>query len=219
MALVVSLPFREDRRAGLLNCKEMQQFDWKFLDAIHGKSIEVNSIPTEIVSAQSQRSLSNGSIGAILSHYAAWNELLSTQEDSFYVFEDDIILTSDFKKNLENIWADIPANFDIIYLGSGMSIKNDMLAKVSNNIYVPHFPRRGLYGYILSRTGIGKLIRLVFPINILFGGIDTVIGNLVRRDALNAYHVHPDLCTTDMTFTSNIYNPSVPDKHLHQNEF
>ncbi len=219
LTLVISLSFREDRRSRILTCKEMQNLEWKFLDALHGKSLQINSLPSEILSTQSKRSLSSGSVGAILSHYAAWKELLLTQEDSFYLFEDDIVLASGFKEAIESIWTEVPGNFDIIYLGSGLSITNDMLARISRRLYVPHFPRRGLYGYILSRTGIHKLLRLVFPIKILFGGIDTVIGNLVRQGALNAYHVYPHLCTTDMTFTSNIYNPSVPDKLLHKNEF
>ena len=55
----------------------------------------------------------------------------------------------------------------------------------------------------------------MLPLNLICGGIDTAIGIAVRQKKINAYRVNSNIVFHENDVSSNIYNPSVPQKKLH----
>ncbi len=216
VAHIISLEFRNDRQIKIQ--KQIQSTEYRYLlhTAVHGKKVDRLSIANGVVSKQSLRYLSNGSLGAILSHCQLWRDLLESNHPTFLIFEDDAVIPDDLDIKVKKLISQIPTSYDILYLGSGLKRFSNARKIVSPLLYQPYFPRRGLYAYIISMEGIKKILDNIFPIKITCGGIDTVIGNLVRRKILVAYHSYPDICQVDRMSPSNIYNFQDKRKKLHK---
>ena len=73
---VVSLRFRCDRRIQMVAGLKSSKIPYKIHHAVHGKSIKPHQITANQFSKQSIKYLSSGSIGAIISHYQLWVDLL-----------------------------------------------------------------------------------------------------------------------------------------------
>jgi glycosyl transferase family 25 len=56
---------------------------------------------------------SKGGIGCYLSHYEIWKEIIKNNLEYAIIMEDDIVISENPKKYLENL----PKDFDIAYLG------------------------------------------------------------------------------------------------------
>ena len=93
-----------------------------------------------------------------------------------------------------------------------------MAGWISDNLYVPLYPRSGQYAYIVSQTGARKILNNIFPVKIVLGGIDTIIGRLISKGVLNAYHAYPNLCKVNLKTESNIINNSKVLKKIHHSE-
>jgi GR25 family glycosyltransferase involved in LPS biosynthesis len=217
-AHIVSLPFRLDRRVEMENQFKGLSIRYFFHDAIHGAHIDLNSISRSTVSDQSRRYLSKGSIGALLSHYQLWEILYSRPQQYHLILEDDAIIPSTLSSKITSILKQVPTDFDILYLGSGCKKSRNTRALITQNLYEPYFPRKGLYSYLVTRVGLKKLLNHTFPVKITCGSLDTIVGNLVRLKILSAFHVCPDICTVNLNSPSNVYNFSQPTKMLHANE-
>lgn len=109
-------------------------------------------------------------------------------------------------------------DFDLIYLGSGINKRYNFRKNTAGHFFKPFYPKNGLFAYIISDNGIKNIIRHLFPIVITCGGLDTIVGNLVRKKLVKAHNVKQDLCSIDYTSPSNIYNFSNKRKKLHEME-
>jgi len=143
--------------------------------------------------------------GTITPKSVAW---LDRNNHLYLIFEDDIILASDFDKKVKNLLNEVPLDFDLIFLGGFNNRKRDIQHFVSNNLFKSYNPRRGLYSYIVTPKSAKKLINLIKPIDLIYGGIDTMIGKLTRNKKLVVYQVFPSIVKVDYSFTSNIFNYS-----------
>lgn len=157
--------------------------------------------------------MSHGSIGCAISHIRLW-EYISRQarNDIFVIFEDDIILSSDFKRLLYNLTSKLPSDFDIIFLGSNSTRGRDLSYFINEKMFKSFNPRRGLYAYLICPNSASKLVKLIKPFDLLYGGLDTKIGKLTREKLLNVYHFSPSIVEVDTDITSNIYNFSLRNK-------
>ncbi|TWI84983.1 GR25 family glycosyltransferase involved in LPS biosynthesis [Lacibacter cauensis] len=210
---IISLDTRIDRREKITNSLSQNGITFRFVNAIDGSKI-IPSNYSDFFSKQSIESLSKGSIGCILSHYKALEIIANSHNNFALIFEDDVVLPKGFKGKLELVLKEIPRNFDILYLASNLSRRSDMRYWVSNNLYVPVYPRSGQYAYLISKKGAQKIILNIKPVNILLGGIDTIIGRMVSKGELIAYHVRDNLCVVDYESPSNIDNASNPNKKI-----
>lgn len=215
---VISLPFRADRRANIAKQFAQVNLPYILIDAVHGKELELNQVSERILSPTAKKYLSTGSLGCALSHLSVWQEMQKQALDYALIFEDDVVLDKDFTYLLKAWMPEIPTDFDILFLGSGKTGCSDISYFTAPHVFVPAYPREGLYGYVLSKHGVQQLLDYLFPIHLASGGIDTMVGKLVRKGKLRAYHVLPVLCRADMESASNIANPMDQHKLLDARE-
>lgn len=215
--IVISLPFRIDRRKFIVEQFTKLNIPFEFFDAIHGKS-DYNRLKNETYfSKNSLKYLSKGSLGCIESHISNWRGLVSSDFEAFLIFEDDVIINKSYKELLKIINT-IPRDFDIVYFGSG-SYKNRLNAKsISDNLFVPFSIRKGAYSYLISKSSAKQMLQDIYPIKITCGGIDTILGVLTMKRKITTYHLKPAICQINYKLPSNIYNSSVANKVLHKIE-
>lgn len=152
-----------------------------------------------------------GMKGCALSHRAIWEDMLKNRYENVAIFEDDVILDTDFNAKFRQGWEQLPTDYDIYYLGCEIQcdMKN-LTSKVLNKIYQTE-PElmdtnlmavrgsMGTYGYIIS----GKCAKTILdaPIN---GHIDAELGKWISEFNLKAYSVSPVIVNTFETGDSNI---------------
>lgn len=177
----------KDQKMNLKTYLKQNRYD-KYEVSINGKPL-LTLDPSKFL-------LSLGEIGCACSHRKIW-EKVAVNNLNIIIFEDDIILSENFRNKLLSYIDDLPHDWDIAFLSIGRrhnkygffvcvgdifrDIDNvnghDLVAKIqkTNLVY-------GTYGYIINPKGAKKLLKLTnilsYPIdNIIFqnGGINTGI--------------------------------------------
>lgn len=156
--------------------------------------------------------MSRPEIAVARSHISVWRKVAASNHDYVLILEDDVWFQSGFASHLDQAWGEIKtegdgvSNFDILYV-SYVEVKHGAPKTfLSDNMFRP---MRGLWhlsGYVLSREGAKKLLRLLpcrgpvdLWINHQFGVLDvratrrSIISQ--RRDAssTNSYSILPAL--------------------------
>ena len=174
--------------------------------AINGKDVDLDTVsitpytrylinnPSSRCSHQQLNSL--GGVGCYLSHYNVWNIYKDTTQ-GIYVFEDDLILCSDFKNKLKMI--EIPQDCDFLsfgYLGllENPTLKGQHLTKSDTFFF-------GMQGYYVTSRGMKKLIAHAFPIEV---HVDAYISLLAKLNILNLYFTKDTMVTQSQSTLSNI---------------
>lgn len=156
--------------------------------------------------------MSRPEIAIARSHIGVWRQVTANNHEYVLVLEDDVWFRSGFAQDMDQAWAEIKAegnrksNFDILYLSYEEVKHGAPKTFLSSNVFRPV---RGLWylsGYVISRKGAQKLLRLLpcrgpvdLWINHQFGLLDvraikrSVISQ--RRDvsSTNSYSILPTL--------------------------
>jgi GR25 family glycosyltransferase involved in LPS biosynthesis len=199
----------ELKKTGILN--------YNRIDGVYGKNLSKKDIKIATTSF-CKNFCTLSSIGCALSHIKTWKEIEKRNDDLALILEDDVVFESDFKIELKKKLIKVPKDFDILYVGCavGCVSKNKFdfrtlffnkkdYKKVNNDIYVPRVPL-ALHGYIVSRSGVKKLLKMIKKIN---GHIDIEILN--KRDNLNIYASDPLLIYQNVsTDTSSNVSSTYP---------
>lgn len=156
--------------------------------------------------------MSRAEIAVARSHINVWRKVAASNHENVLILEDDVWFHSRFAKYLDQAWDEVVAeydkkgSFDVLYV-SYLEVKHGAPKTfLSNNIF---HPVRGLWylsGYILSRKGAEKLLRLLpchGPIDLWMNHQFEVLDVLAtkrplinqRRDArsTNSYSILPTL--------------------------
>ncbi len=156
--------------------------------------------------------MSRPEIAVARSHIGAWRRVAASKHSYTLILEDDVWFQPGFARHLDQAWGEIEAEgdetskFDILYLSYKEVKYGAQKTFLSINVFRPV---RGLWylsGYVLSREGAGKLLRLLpcrgpidLWINHQFGALDvratrrSIISQ--RRDggSTNSYSILPSL--------------------------
>jgi GR25 family glycosyltransferase involved in LPS biosynthesis len=211
-AFVISLPFRDDKKFFIAKTFARCNMNFQFIDGIF---LKANDEYLALFRASTLKNLTHGALGCIASHIKTLT-LISRCTDGLYtVFEDDVILSPDFRDGLAHISNHFPSDADIFYLGGGNLRKRDIEYFVEENVFRAFNPRKGMYAYIVTPKGAKRILNEIIPFDLFCGGIDTKIGSLVREGKIVAYQWIPALVTVNLDLPSNIFNPSNIKKLLH----
>ena len=164
-------------------------------------------------------------IGCALSHINIWKDFIKRgDEDEKYVmiFEDDVILEKNFKQGVLDALKNVPADYDILYLGCFGCDKNYVsnVYELSTLLYGRNH-RKGyvnpyisipeiayaLHAYILSKKGASKLLSLLK--GELDDHIDMKIHSLASVEKINTYVTTPRLAYQTSTDTGQSENIKV----------
>lgn len=101
------------------------------------------------------------------SHIKIWEQIINSKNDYSLILEDDIWFHSNFSSNMNKVWNDVIANkavegtFDILYL-SYQEVKHGAPKTIiSKHIFRPERGLWHLSGYVISREGAKKLLKLL----------------------------------------------------------
>lgn len=199
--LVLSLERRKDRQRFMHDQFKREEIDYEIFKAIDGQELDVSNIPVSLISQKTKKYLSNSQMACALSHYNIWLTMIENDWQNLLVFEDDSVIKEGLADNLQIVMSEVPHDYDYLIIGSCFDIY--IRKKVSEHLFIP-FNTCCTHGYILSRRGAEKLLRLATPFDSKSGGIDIGISDLIMRNLLNAYHAAPLLCGQQNLFDSNI---------------
>lgn len=158
--------------------------------------------------------MSRAEIAVARSHINVWRQVAASNHAYAIILEDDVWFHNGFAKHLDQVWDEVvgecdkSGKFDVLYLSYLEAKHGAPKAFLSNNVFRP---LRGLWhlsGYILSREGAEKLLRMLpcrgpidLWINHQFEALDVRAAKQPivsqRRDAksTNSYSILPALTT------------------------
>ena len=99
--LVISLERAQSRRKKVILELGKTGLHWQFLDAVDGAQLimPISCYPDKKVKRLLGFPLTSSELGCFLSHRAAWEHCVRTNQITL-VFEDDFVLSPDFEKEL-----------------------------------------------------------------------------------------------------------------------
>jgi GR25 family glycosyltransferase involved in LPS biosynthesis len=138
--------------------------------------------------------LLKGQIASYLSHARLWTSIIDEDLPFLVIFEDDAVLAPDFWKKCTQIFAELPQDFDFVYLfwhewqrrnewRRDLLTAPDWAIKGKNHIRRAP-PMYGLVGYILSYKGAETLLRYCKPMQ---STSDQMVIRLLQSARLKAY--------------------------------
>ena len=137
----------------------------------------------------------NGSIACFISHCSLWKKLKNQPGNIFLIFEDDCHILPSFNTKLNNIYSDIPEDWDMIWLGHG-KLKGKY---INDNVLIPdNNPGIGKnaqhHCYMIKKSSIDKLLNILLPIDSFLPKDSKIRRNF---DKFNAYFVKEKLAVQD----------------------
>lgn len=151
---VVNLERRPDRKQETIaKFKEQNITDYKFIEAVDGQKLDIRVDIIELFKENDFASR-KGFIGCALSHYNLWKKLLESQDEYYFIMEDDVRMESDFSEKLKSVDY---SNYDILFFGYSMfsSIREKIgvdgeftIGRLSMSQYLG-----GTFAYSINRTG------------------------------------------------------------------
>jgi GR25 family glycosyltransferase involved in LPS biosynthesis len=124
------------------------------------------TLPTQL-ELNSPIRMSRPEVAIASSHIDIWRQVAASKHEYVLILEDDVWFLSDFASHLEQAWGEIKtegdriSNFDILYVSYAEVKHGAPKTFLSDNVFRP---MRGLWhlsGYVLSREGAKKLLRLL----------------------------------------------------------
>ncbi len=124
------------------------------------------TLPTQL-DLNSPIRMSRPEVAVARSHIEIWCRVAASSHGYVLVLEDDVWFRYGFAKNMDQVWREIEAEndrksmFDILYL-SYEEVKNGAPKNfLSSNVFCPERGLWHLSGYVISRIGAEKLLRLL----------------------------------------------------------
>jgi GR25 family glycosyltransferase involved in LPS biosynthesis len=164
------------------------------------------ALPT-IIEFNSPIHMSRQEIAVARSHIDIWRKVKASNHEYVLILEDDVWFRSGFAQNLDQAWAEIKteatrkSNFDILYLSYKEVKHGAPKTFLSSNVFRPV---RGLWylsGYVVSREGAEKLLRLL-PCR---GPIDLWLNH--KFELLDVFAIRrPIICQRRDVSSTNLYS-------------
>ena len=161
------------------------------------------ALPTRL-ELNSPIQMSKPEIAVARSHIGIWRQVAASNHKYVLVLEDDVWFRSGFASHLDQAWGEIEtegdrkSNFDILYLSYEEVKHGTPKTFLSSNVFRPVRGLWHLSGYVISREGAEKLLRLLtcrgpvdLWINHQFGVLD------VRATRLSIISQRPDFSSTN----------------------
>lgn len=155
-------------------------------------------------SAICQKTCPNSVLGIYMAHRQLWEYVVKEKLPSAVIFEDDVRFTSDIDEVLPKAFEELPANWDILYLGCISCYKPSILLSLadissltrgfkeySEHLVVPPLTL-GLHAYAITYEGAKKLLNLLPNVT---NHVDNMIS--MKLDNLEYYALRPIVAYQD----------------------
>lgn len=177
-AFVINLPFKEDRLH-------------RFLENVPGclgKIVVWPAVHGDTVLHPDWWKSGRGAWGCYRSHLQILEHCYNTGVESYIVFEDDALFRPDFDQRLAKIVADLPDDWEQLYLGGQLLHElNHPPQRISEHLLIPFNVNR-THCFAVHRRGYEKLYRHLHAIPFQEGEhIDHHLGRLHESRSLKVY--------------------------------
>lgn len=151
-------------------------------------------------------------VAVALSHIGVWRLIAEGEHPYTLVLEDDVIFRRGFSRDLDRAWTELmyvrdPSDdFDILYLSYQEARMGAKKHQVTQELFRPNRGLWHLSGYVLSKKGAGKLLRLLpiqgpvdMWINLQFQKLDvlatrkSIVKQRLDSPSSNSYSILPIL--------------------------
>jgi GR25 family glycosyltransferase involved in LPS biosynthesis len=133
--------------------------------------VDVSALAQDVldkyVRADIQQVCPDGMIGCVLSHLLVWQDAVAKNYNNVLVLEDDVCFAGDFNEEVQRVWHETPADYDILYLdygGARCKSERDGACPEYRCIHRPSFPLF-THAMVISHRGLRKLLHVVTEID------------------------------------------------------
>jgi len=148
-----------------------------------------------------EKNYSKSQIAITLSHLQAYKEILAKHSNAL-ILEDDAILSDNFVEKLNGYLAQIPENYDMVFLGDGCGLHIESNFIVPNiNVYNTNIREDGSAtrcadSYVISKKCAANIIKYTenLPLKIK-NAIDAWLNSVIYALNLNIYWTEPTIVT------------------------
>lgn len=167
----------------------------------------LSKYPDEIEAPGQGIFLNESAIGCALSHFVLWRHLLQLPDEEFLILEDDALFSPDFVQKFEEVYARLPKDWQMAYVGWIRYGKDIPPVMVDEGISI-RIPT-ATHAYLVKKSILEDLCACLFPLQT---PIDLII---VHRflPKIKYYVFDPPLVTqrsylniTDPVWTSLVYD-------------
>ena len=213
---VINLKRREDRKKSMIEQFERENIkssQYEFIEAIDGNELK-ESEELRLLFDGNNFNYRKGIIGCALSHLQLWNTLANDNNNDYYIIlEDDLELSSDFKKKLNRHCKLFEEN-NLEHLSLGVfecnyseqdQIKTDEITIFQKNVYKFW---NVAFGYIISKNAAKKMVSYINKCS-----IKCAIDNPLSHGEVLKYH-HTTCCIVKQR---NIHEVGTDIQHDYNN--
>lgn len=148
-------------------------------------------------------------IGCAMSGLNLYKKIKKDNDNIVLILEDDIIISDNFKSNLNKYYKEFPEDWDIISLSGnniyGEKISEHILKPIYNKNHMNH-TNTGAQALLINKKGINKLISMM---KVIDTPLDMVMSENCVENKINIYYIIPSLILLNLNLHSDIwYNES-----------
>ena len=169
---VINLEKDVERRQAILKQCSTLLINPTIVSAILGKDLTTEEIKANCTFG-CQLFCTHSMIGCAMSHIICWKNVIANGDRYALILEDDAVFVDGFLEKFKEIWAKVPDDVDMLYLGCtvGCSIKQkkyNMLNVfnknrnefrfVNDSVYVPELPLSS-HAYVITNKGARLLLK------------------------------------------------------------
>lgn len=196
-------------KKSLYQLKSENLLNYKFIEAVDGNNHKslYESVTEKMDKNFVKHNFSYGALGCLLSHIKVIKDAKINNYKQILILEDDFIFTEMFSNKFNDIFKNLNAEYDLIYLGKKQGhynnyekikeIHNDVnfekIKLTSNkNLYIPNYQTWGTHALLIKNTLFDEIIN--FEKNII-APIDIMLMSLYNKYKI--YSIKNDLIISD----------------------
>lgn len=167
---VITLPETPDKKEKCAqHLKERRVVSPRFFDGVYAERFGLKTVfPYEVDHPGSGFNIGFMPVGCWLSHWCLWSVLSFLHEDIYMILEDDVCLPEDWHSRTMQALADVPKDFDMLYVGSCCCVGKPT-THVKGEVYDVRYPLC-THAYIVAGKALPVLLasqrRVYAPIDI-----------------------------------------------------
>ncbi|RIB08464.1 glycosyltransferase family 25 protein [Gigaspora rosea] len=183
---IIHLKNRIDRRERLEEISSYLGLDFDYFPAISKND-------KQILSRYGSADMNLQQKACYLSHYFLYKQIIDKGYNSVLILEDDADFELNITAVIADIYRDLPASWDMLYLGHCFEGIGELVGKSSpvHRLHKSMFPMC-THAYAVSYSGVRKLIDLIDPV-IPRGTVDYSISVVIEEKNVSSYSIHPQL--------------------------
>jgi len=143
--------------------------------------------------------ITKGAVGCYLSHLDIYRKIAASNKKYGLIFEDDVMIATDFYKRMLYGLNTVPGDWDIYLLGL-ICLKCDIKSEYIN---VNRF--WGLHGYLVKKEAAQRLVNNLD--RLISKQIDADISLLIKEKKVKVYGINPIIVAQQNAFLSDIQVP------------